>query len=677
MFDRFEASVYQMIGNLAPALAKLAAISDDTLEGVRSKQEVYTDLLRSSAYENNRLLADAWCAAFVIEKKKAGPLEPRVTITEKVFRIIEQNPHKAPHGTREEIKRLARHYRFFHWHVAFPNVFQVPSLDEEPEDPQMGWSGGFDLVLGNPPWDSMSPDAKEFFSTYDPLVRAQDREGQARIVDDLLENGVIAREWQTHCRDLYAQAHLFKKSGRFRLFAPGNLGKGDFNVFRMFVETALQVSRKGGWASQVVPDGLYNGANSMALRHELFDAFELKRILGFQNHGEIWFAGIYYRMKFCIYNARKGGQTKSFQVAFNIRSPEQLSQVQAGECMTLPVSLVKEFSPEALAIMELGSQRDIDITVKMYERWPKFGDEEVGPPFRFYMREVDMGNDRELFEGDSTGLPVYEGRMVDLFDHRAKGYRSGRGRAAVWEELPFGQSGKSIQPQWYIAPSRIPEKTAERVQRYRIGFCDVASATNVRSLVATIIPPNFICGHKIPTITFHSRPIEVYAPEAAYEWAYPVWTCVANSFVMDFLVRKKVSLSMTYTILDSLPFPRFTPDHELTRKLLPLGLRLTCTSPEMAGFWDAMAEQGWVDPIAEGSTPPGLTDPELRLDARAQIDAIVAKEIYGLSRDEVDYVLETFRIAKEYDIDKYGDYRTKMLILEHYDAMPSAPASPP
>jgi len=677
MFDRFEASVYQMIGNLAPVLAKLAAISDDTLESVRSKQEVYADLLRSSAYENNRLLADAWCAAFVIEKKKAGPLEPRVTITEKVFRIIEQNPHKAPHGTREEIKRLARHYRFFHWHVAFPNVFQVPGPDEEPEDPQMGWSGGFDLVLGNPPWDSMSPDAKEFFSTYDPEVRSQDREGQARIVDDLLENGVIAREWQTYCRDLYAQAHLFKKSGRFRLFAPGNLGKGDFNVFRMFVETALQVSRKGGWASQVVPDGLYNGANSMALRHELFEAFELKRILGFQNHGEIWFAGIYYRMKFCIYNARKGGQTKSFQVAFNIRSPEQLSQVQAGECMTLPVSLVKEFSPEALAIMELGSQRDIDITVKMYERWPKFGDEEVGPPFRFYMREVDMGNDRELFEGDSTGLPVYEGRMVDLFDHRAKGYRSGRGRAAVWEELPFGQSGKSIQPQWYIAPGRIPEKTAERVQRYRIGFCDVASATNVRSLVATIIPPNFICGHKIPTITFHSQPIEVYAPEAAYEWAYPVWTCVANSFVMDFLVRKKVSLSMTYTILDSLPFPRFTPDHELTRKLLPLGLRLTCTSPEMAGFWDAMAEQGWVDPTAEGSTPPGLTDPELRLDARAQIDAIVAKEIYGLSRDEVDYVLETFRIAKEYDIDKYGDYRPKMLILEHYDAMPSAPASPP
>ena len=110
-----------------------------------------------------------------------------------------------------------------------------------------------------------------------------------------------------------------------------------------------------------------------------------------RTHGGIWFPGIHRSQKFCIYNARKGGRTKSFQVAFNIRSPEQLSQVMAGECLTLPVSLVKEFSPEALAIMELGSQRDIDIAAKMYERWPKFGEEAAGPPYRFYMREVAHG----------------------------------------------------------------------------------------------------------------------------------------------------------------------------------------------------------------------------------------------------------------------------------------------
>jgi hypothetical protein len=461
MFDRFEASVYEMIGNLAPAMAKLTALSDDTLEGIRSKEEVYAELLRSSAYENNRLLADTWCAAFVIEKKKAGPLEPRVTITEKVFRTIEQNPHKAPHGTREEIRRLARHYRFFHWHVAFPNVFQVPGPDERPDDPRMGWSGGFDLMLGNPPWDSMSPDAKEFFSAYDPQVRFQPTDEQARIIAGLLENQIVSREWQLYCRDLYAQSHLFKKSGRYRLFAPGNLGKGDFNVYRMFAETALQVIRKGGWASQVVPEGFYNGPNSMAIRQELFEAFDLKRVLGFENHRGYWFDGPDTRMKFCIYNARKDSRTKSFQVAFNIRNSEQLSQIEAGGCLTLPVSLVKEFSPEALAIMELGCQMDIDITAKMYERWPKFGDKQAGPPVRFYMREIDKETDHSVFSETPNGPPYYEGRMVDQYDYRAKGYRSGRKRAAVWEQLSFGEPGKTIQPQWYIPRDDVPLKAIE------------------------------------------------------------------------------------------------------------------------------------------------------------------------------------------------------------------------
>ena len=175
----------------------------------------------------------------------------------------------------------------------------------------------------------------------------------------------------------------------------------------MFTETALQVSRKGGWASQVVPEGFYNGPNSMAIRQELFDVFELRRILGFENSREVWFAGIDSRTKFCIYHASKGGRTKSFRVAFNIRSPEQLFQVLSGECLTLPVKLVKEFSPEALAIMELGSQREIDTTVKMYERWPKFGDKQAGPPVRFYMREIDKETDHSVFSELPNGPPYF------------------------------------------------------------------------------------------------------------------------------------------------------------------------------------------------------------------------------------------------------------------------------
>src|SRR4029079_3229118 len=134
--------------------------------------------------------------------------------------------------------------------------------------------------------------------------------------------------------------------------------------------------------------------------------------------------------------------------------------------------LIKEFSPDALAIMELGSQQEIDIAAKMY-RGPAFGNETAGPPTRHNMAEVHMGNDRELFNEDRDGVVVYEGRMVGQFDHRAKGYRAGRGRAADWDDCEFATPAKAVSPQWYIAEKLLPNKLRDRVNRYRVGFCAV------------------------------------------------------------------------------------------------------------------------------------------------------------------------------------------------------------
>lgn len=301
-----------------------------------------------------------------------------------------------------------------------------------------------------------------------------------------------------------------------------------------------------------MPEGLYNGANCMAIRRALFETCRLDRVYGFENANELWFSGIDTRMKFCLYAASIGQQTDSFRAAFNIRSTNRLAEIAAGRSLNIPVRLVREFSPDALAIMELGNQMDIDIAAKMY-RWPAFGDDAAGPPRRFYMAEVHMGNDRALFSGDLTGVPLYEGRMVDHFDYRAKGYRAGRGRAADWEDLPFGSADKSIQPQWYVPRERVPDKCVERIGKYRIGFCDVASPTNERTLVAALLPPGVICGDKVPTITFEND---------APGWQLAFWIAVANSYAMDFIARKKVSLKMSYTVVDSLPFPRLQSDDQ-------------------------------------------------------------------------------------------------------------------
>jgi hypothetical protein len=270
-----------------------------------------------------------------------------------------------------------------------------------------------------------------------------------------------------------------------------------------------------------------------------------------------------------------------------------------------------------------------------------------------------MGSDREVFGDDPNGVPLYEGRMVDQFDHRAKGYHSGRGRSAVWPELEFGKPGKSIQPQWRVPLDDVPARVLKRMNRYRIGFCDVTSPTNERTLIAALLPPGAVSGHKVPTVVFTD----------GWDWAFMVWLAIANSFTMDFLARKKVSLSMSYTVLDSLPFPRLQKDNPLTRTIVLKVLQLTCCGLEMIAYWNARAKEGWVDPVPAEGPPPGIEDEAERLKLRAEIDTIVARDVFGLTATEMDHVLTAFPGWREREEKRYGEFRIRRLIFEAWNLL--------
>lgn len=655
LFSDFAKAAPMSYGRLSTGVAVVEADADGDITAVEKKEADWDRFTESKEYTDAWFLADAWCAAFVWPKEK-GPLEDGA-ITSDLWQRMKVDVAVAPKVTRKKVQELSQAYSFFHWHLAFPQVFlagkNVPNKDDA-----TGWAGGFDVVLGNPPWDAMSPDAKEFFSQYDPSVRFLDPTAQATKIATLTADPAIASSWEKYRKDLYFEVHFLKESGRYRLYAPGNLGKGDFNIYRMFVETALTTVCAHGMVAQIVPEGLYNGANAMAIRKELMTRFDWRLVLGFQNLERRWFPAIYYRMRFCLYAAQRGGKTTDLRAAFGILSDQDLARAIRNP-LVLPCSIIAEFSPDALAIMELQSQKEINIATKMYARCSKFGDMTTTGHHRQYMRELDMGNDRDLFTENRNGIPLYEGRMVYLYDHRAKGYRSGRGKASEWADLQFSDPTKSIQPQWHVNRDQIPEKVVTRSQCYRIGFCDVASPTNERTLVMTLIPPAVLCGHKVPTIMY----------QEGLSWAYLLTIAAGNSFTMDFLARKKVSLSMTYTILDSLPFPRLAVDSNVLSRIAPVVLRLLCTGPEMTGYWNEMAKHGWVTAVDENAVPPGLIDEEQRLAAVCEIEAIVAHDLYGLTRDELAYIMDTFPIVEKRDKQKYGTYKTKDLVLEAYDRL--------
>ena len=647
----FGSPVLDALKTLTERVTAIDAEDDATVAGIRRKQERWAELQGSDEAVLAKLTADTWAAAFFARKNPDLP-----SVTEKTLRAIEQ------HAREDEavvalVTELDLHYRYLHPHLTFSGVFEQSQASWE------GWADGFDLVLGNPPWDTLSPDRKEFFSAYEPRIRFVDKAGQDTIVAELLEYPEIASRWDAHQRDLYAAVHFMKASGRYRLFAPGNLGKGDFNIYRMFVEAAMQLAKAGGYVAQVVPSGFHGGANAAAIRGELYEHWDLQRVLGFINTTGAWFPGVHRDTTFSVYAARKGGRTEKVQVAFGLRTGEQLVRALAGATAPLSVDTIRAQSPEALAIPEVTDVADAELAARMSSRWPPFGDEHAGPPIRHFQRELDMGSDRGLFGDFEVGLSVYEGRMVDQFDHRAKAYRSGRGRSATWDELPFGDPEKAIIPQWRLPADRIPNKLGDRTERYRVGWCDVTGSRNERSLLAALIPPGVICGDKVPTLTF---------PDG-FEWAYMPWLAVANSFCLDYLARKKLALKLSMTVLDSLPFPRLPIDHPVTDRLARLALRLTCTGPEMDGYWDSMAQCGWCEPVGEGTIPPGYVDQDLRAAARAEIDAIVAHELFDLSSEDLGSILDTFPVLRRREEKQHhGEFVTKRLVLQRYELLDNA-----
>lgn len=624
----------------------------DDIESLRKKADAWRRAEADPELQRARLVADAWCAAFV------WPLTPDFNresqpVTHETLLTLQESPDLVPlRQRRDAVADLAQHYKFFHWHLEFPQVFQVPE-DVHGAENALGWNGGFSCMLGNPPWDTLSPDVKEFFSTYDPSIRQADKAAQRGIMEDLLQHSSLALAWDEYQRDLYATAHFLKRSGAFTMYATGSLGKGDFNVYRSFVERALRLIKPSGRASQIVPSGLYQGANAAEIRRSLLGRYPMRLLLGFVNLKKVWFPAIHSETRFCLYAADGSGEPSPFVSAFGLLTEADLTSA-LDRAETIDPELIRELVPVDLAISEGLMGESAGLIGTLTRQHPAFGDP-TRPERPRHQREIDMGNDRDLLRPDTTGLPVYEGRMVAPWDYRAKEWISGRGRSAVWEDLDFGDVEKRIAPQWTVARKDVPKKIGNRVERYRIGFCDVTSPQTDYPLTATLIPPGTIAGHKVPVITF----------DPAFEWAYLPWLAVANSLVINFLARRRVTLTMSLTILDSLPFPVWEgPEDPRVKAMSPIAADLALVGPDMEPFRRELSDIGLCAPKA----PAHSDDTQWRLRAASALHGYTATHVFGLTDEQVRLLVRESEPTWKSERRTHGEAKTPLLIEEYLHA---------
>ena len=699
---------------LASNLSTIRRMPEDTVGQVEKKRQAFEAWRNDPARYATRVACDLYTAAFLLPKTEV-PLNGGRNMVPTTADVRARLAGGQIYGPLEAAAvDAAATARALHWPLAFPDV--------------MVERGGFDVVLGNPPWERIKLQEQEFFAGT-PVADAPNAAARGRAIEALGR-----AEPGTPDRVLYDHFQIAKRVAEaMSLFArvPGDAGgryrytgTGDVNTYALFAEHFLNLAREGGRAGIIVPTGIATDATTAPFFGHLVSSARLARLFDFENSAPL-FPGVHRSFKFSLLTIGSG--VREVEFAFFLTNPAQLEDDRRR--FTLSPDAIARINPNSKTAPLFRAQRDASLTATIYERVPVLTDEAsgaAGNPWQFeYMTKMfDMAESSARFrnaaqlasEGwerngtdwtqseakvgkvpkpplaggtdelhldhanasatqtTSRYIPLYEAKMIDLFDHRAGSYEGRadeRGSRVLPEVTPaqHGDASYEITPFYWIKSDLLDNRLKDQKwsRPFLIGWKDVTTATTERTTIITAMP-RWPVGHTIRVMfvgDFVPHPIILVANLA--------------SLVSDYVVRQKLSyLHLTVEILKQIPVlpPTAYTEADLAF-IVPRVLELTYTSHAMAPFARDLGHDG----------PPFAWDEDRRAQLRAELDAWYALA-YGLSRDELRYVLdpkdvmgadypsETFRVLQNNEMKRFGEYRTRRLVLAAYDAQVAAGARP-
>ncbi|MDR2140418.1 MAG: restriction endonuclease, partial [Deltaproteobacteria bacterium] len=294
-----------------------------------------------------------------------------------------------------ECEKYRETFGFFNWKVEFLEVF--PKIDQ-PDDP----ANGFNLIIGNPPWDKTKFEEPLFFAQYRSKYRTSPNSKKKEIALDLLAKPDIKRRYERE------KERTELTNAYFKTKFPLNRGAGDNNLFRFFVERALGLLAPRGGLSYIVPTGLLTEDGSYELRKNILENYRLKSFDGFENRRRI-FPDVHASYKFGLIHIEKVREPNQVaQTRFMLTDPAALATDEG----RFPYSLadIKASSPKHLAFLETsGGAEDLKILIKLHKKFSH-----LEPTWLDFRRELDATNDKSLFrESNKPGfIPLYKGEMI-------------------------------------------------------------------------------------------------------------------------------------------------------------------------------------------------------------------------------------------------------------------------
>jgi hypothetical protein len=577
----------------------------------------------------------------------------------------------------------AVHPRAMNWPATFPAVFSVAQPPSAETCAQPGAAvphAGFDCVIGNPPWERLKVQEREFFSLSAPdiagAVNAADRRRMIAALQkqnpDLYACYIAAQESAQRTLD-YA-----RQSGRYPL-----TGKGDINTYVLFAELARSLVAPTGRVGLLVPSGIATDASTKEFFAALMDEQALISLYDFENRLGI-FPDVHRSFKFsALVFGGSGARCAAADFVFFAHSMDDLRERRRH--IALSAGDMALVNPNTRTCPVFRSRRDADLTRAIYRRIPVLVDEsrrEGGNPWGVrFVTMFHQTNDAELFHtadqlqklgfklhGNAwklrkrVFLPLYEAKMVQAYDHRAAGVLV---EADNW--VRQGQTDETslvahqnpefvVQPRWWVEGARVDEALGTGALPAYLAYKDVTSPTNERTMIAAFIPRAAVV---------NSAPLVLIVN--GVDWRRRCCLLAnLNSFALDFVARQKVGgVHLNFFIVEQLPILApdayaercpWNPRQTLERWISERVLELTCTANDMLPLAEA----------ADFKEGVHKWKPDERAQLKAELDAAYF-HLYGLSRDDVEYILSTFAGTARRDVAETGGYRTAQLVLSAYD----------
>jgi hypothetical protein len=582
----------------------------------------------------------------------------------------------------------AVHPAGFDWRERFPEVFL-------PTPSGRGGEGcrepGFDCVIGNPPWERMKLQEREFFSLPAPEIATATNAAKRRQLVAKLESDdpALYGRYQQALAAADALLTYCRTSDQYPL-----TGKGDINTYAVFAELAYRLVAPHGRVGLLVPSGIASDMTTKDFFAAVAESNRLIRLYDFENK-KAFFPEVHASFKFCILNF--GGQQAGNSQADFVFFAHNIEELE-DRARHIPLSGtdICLLNPNTRTCPIFCTRRDAEITKAIYRRVPVLIDtNREGPTGNTwniqFKRMFDQTNDAEQFcapdrlkddgfklrgnrwvKGNRTYLPLYEAKMFRPYDHRF---------GTVFEDtsnwINQGQTHETnsvehqnpeyvVLPRWWIGETAVRDAFTASLPPALLAFRDITRATDVRTFIAAMIPA---------VGAVNTAPL-MHSATTSVRRMCCLLGCL-NSLPLDYVAKQKAGhIHMNFFIVEQLPIPspdaygkrcpwdrRTTLESWISQRVL----KLTCTAEDMLPLADACKFTGGSFQAEYGGRLNKWDEAE-RAELMAELDAAYF-HLYGIARDDVEYILSTFKGIHERQTLLPGGCSTAQRIVQKYAEM--------